>query len=346
MREQITPSNLSSTGPYLSLLGFSRMSAAGLKCGFSADAVLHAAGMRVDVTKGTGHDLDLKSVLALFDAAITAGSKDYFPLVLPDHFSFDFLPELETFLSTSPNLDTAMKILDWLPALLVREFEFSVVNLGNNIALKFSLHQADKSLAANGLAETVLLVAEKFVRKLLPEVTELQAHFSHAPQVSAVRYRQAFIHPPLFNQAFTCLSMPATGLNAPIAQGSSQLNALMALAMENSLRNLQQLSSWSERLMSILQKQPECSMEVVASQLDVPVRSLQRKLHSEGTTFQALQMKALLALAEAYLRQPDLDIESISIKLGFSDRHSFSRAFKRWTGHTPSSWRSNHLGRI
>jgi AraC-like DNA-binding protein len=36
-------------------------------------------------------------------------------------------------------------------------------------------------------------------------------------------------------------------------------------------------------------------------------------------------------------------MESLSADLGFSDRHSFTRAFKRWTGLSPSAFKRQQL---
>ncbi|MFT5062642.1 MAG: AraC-like DNA-binding protein, partial [Gammaproteobacteria bacterium] len=39
------------------------------------------------------------------------------------------------------------------------------------------------------------------------------------------------------------------------------------------------------------------------------------------------------------LREGSLDIESIGFKLGFTERRSFTQAFQKWQGQTPSSYR-------
>jgi len=44
-------------------------------------------------------------------------------------------------------------------------------------------------------------------------------------------------------------------------------------------------------------------------------------------------------MAQSALREPRCHIETLSTELGFADRHSFTRAFKRWTGLSPSAFR-------
>jgi AraC-like DNA-binding protein len=49
-------------------------------------------------------------------------------------------------------------------------------------------------------------------------------------------------------------------------------------------------------------------------------------------------------MASDLLEDPRLSLESVAEKLGYSDVANFNRAFKRWTGLTPSGWRKNQRG--
>lgn len=79
----------------------------------------------------------------------------------------------------------------------------------------------------------------------------------------------------------------------------------------------------------------------IAKGLFMNVRTLQRRLRDEGTTFQNLLTEVRRELAHQYLRDSRLSLNEISYLLGFSEMSSFSRAFKRWTGETPGSYRHN-----
>lgn len=82
------------------------------------------------------------------------------------------------------------------------------------------------------------------------------------------------------------------------------------------------------------------SSEAIARRLFMSKRSLQRRLAEEGTSFQILLAETRQQLARHYLQQPDLSLSEIAYLLGFGDSTSFFRAFKGWTGHTPSMVRS------
>jgi AraC-like DNA-binding protein len=81
------------------------------------------------------------------------------------------------------------------------------------------------------------------------------------------------------------------------------------------------------------------SEEAVARALHVSVRTLQRKLAGEGTSFREVVDAAKGQLAQAYLADPKVSVGEVAALLGFSEPSSFNRAFRRWTGHTPGRWR-------
>jgi AraC-like DNA-binding protein len=80
-------------------------------------------------------------------------------------------------------------------------------------------------------------------------------------------------------------------------------------------------------------------IEQVARSLNMSARTLQRRLAENGHGFGEIRDQIRFQLAAQALKPKVLNIEEISEKLGYSDRHSFTRAFKRWSGLTPSAYR-------
>ncbi len=77
----------------------------------------------------------------------------------------------------------------------------------------------------------------------------------------------------------------------------------------------------------------------VASALGVSARTLQRKLSEEGAVFQELVDQARRELAERLLRTTQYPLVEIAFLTGFAEQSGFTRAFKRWAGETPRSYR-------
>jgi AraC-like DNA-binding protein len=82
------------------------------------------------------------------------------------------------------------------------------------------------------------------------------------------------------------------------------------------------------------------TMADVAQRLAVSHRTLQRRLHEEGTNFQQELNGLREQLARHYLVNTSYSSAEIAFLLGYDDPNSFFRAFHAWTGQTPESTRS------
>ncbi|WP_025804538.1 AraC family transcriptional regulator [Pseudomonas chlororaphis] len=80
-------------------------------------------------------------------------------------------------------------------------------------------------------------------------------------------------------------------------------------------------------------------IEQVASDLNMSGRTLRRRLSEHDLTFEALLEQVRRARTLSLLANPQLSIERITEAVGYSDVRSFRRAFKRWTGLSPSAYR-------
>jgi len=84
-------------------------------------------------------------------------------------------------------------------------------------------------------------------------------------------------------------------------------------------------------------------VEDAATLLSVHPRTLHRRLHEEGTSFQRVLKEARFAVARQLLSGTRLDLTQIALALGYADLTVFSRAFRTWAGVPPSHWRA-HAG--
>src|SRR5215510_6373557 len=78
----------------------------------------------------------------------------------------------------------------------------------------------------------------------------------------------------------------------------------------------------------------------IARQLGMSLRTLERRLGSEGLTFTGILSELRVDLAKRYLLEKDLPISKIAWLLGYQDVTAFTHAFKRWTGKSPREVRA------
>ena len=78
-----------------------------------------------------------------------------------------------------------------------------------------------------------------------------------------------------------------------------------------------------------------------ATHLGLSQRSFQRRLSELGLAYQQLLDQTRHELARRYLDDPAKSVTEITFLLGFSEQSAFTRAFKRWSGISPSAYRGS-----
>lgn len=85
-------------------------------------------------------------------------------------------------------------------------------------------------------------------------------------------------------------------------------------------------------------------LPLIAQELNITQRTLQRKLNDAGIGFQQLLDRTRHELALEYLKQKNLSIAEIAFLLGYQEQSSFNHAFKDWTGMNPGAYREPRGG--
>ncbi|MEJ2309275.1 MAG: AraC family transcriptional regulator [Gammaproteobacteria bacterium] len=155
-------------------------------------------------------------------------------------------------------------------------------------------------------------------------------------------YRHYFGCEPEFDQPRSALWFELEKVNEPLPAVNKELAKINEHALLDYLDQLhkEDLTRKVERAIAELLVDGEISDGKVAESLFISTRTLQRRLAEDGLTYKQLLENVRRTLAEEYIRDERLSLNEISYLLGFSEQSSFSRAFKRWTGTSPSEARS------
>ena len=100
-----------------------------------------------------------------------------------------------------------------------------------------------------------------------------------------------------------------------------------------------QLRREVEQKLERLLEAGDANLDRVASDLGLSRQTLYRRLKAEGTTLEEVLDALRRRLALRYIRDEGVSAKEAAYRLGFSDPAAFSRAFKRWTGQSPSEMR-------
>jgi AraC-like DNA-binding protein len=139
-------------------------------------------------------------------------------------------------------------------------------------------------------------------------------------------------------------TLSAEDLSAPNTSSDPALLALLehhanqAISQRQPLQGLPGLVR--QRLRESLgQRLP--SIQEMARRLRLSPRTLQRRLSDEGTSFQQQLDAVREELARVYVQESKLPLGEVAYLLGYSELSTFLRAFRRWTGKTPSQFRQS-----
>ena len=80
-------------------------------------------------------------------------------------------------------------------------------------------------------------------------------------------------------------------------------------------------------------------LAAIADAMHLSERTLRRQLAADGASFSRLHDRVRTERALELLHDHNLSIGEVGNHVGFTDAREFRRAFKRWTGHTPSEAR-------
>lgn len=160
-------------------------------------------------------------------------------------------------------------------------------------------------------------------------------------------YRQRWRCPVVFNSEQDSVCFPAALLATRLRQPDPQLRKTLEAHALSQLAALDTDTDLTSRVKASIQKQLRQGItrqDMVAEDLGLTSRTLQRKLSQEGASYQRLLDEVRQQLAEDYLSGTDLAIPDIALRLGYSETTSFHRKFKAVKGMTPGEFRQSKAG--
>jgi AraC-like DNA-binding protein len=171
--------------------------------------------------------------------------------------------------------------------------------------------------------------------------------FTHASSVSSGETSRLLRTQCLHLQPRAGFSFDAEWLDLPVSRDQDALSTFLRDAPDSLLRKPQAPPSIAARVRRHLREQcpgVAASLEQVARSLHMTETTLNRRLQQEGLHFQTIKDELRREASIRYLQHENLSLSAIADRLGFSEPAAFSRAFKRWTGFTPSVFRQEQAG--
>ena len=182
-----------------------------------------------------------------------------------------------------------------------------------------------------------------------PDAAPTRVALEHPSPGTALEsaYTRRWNCPVLFDQPTSHITLPRSLLELPLRQPDPILRRTLEDHAQTQLQMLepdQETSDLSARVSaSIRQHLSEgiTRQDLIAESLGLTARTLQRRLNHEGQSYQNLLDAVREEQACNLLRHSGHSVETIALRLGFSEVRSFHRRFRQWTGQSPGAFRGD-----
>jgi len=155
-------------------------------------------------------------------------------------------------------------------------------------------------------------------------------------------FRRHFQAPIQYNEEIATLVFPAQDLDLPLPGSDPLLRGLVEEKIRSQKGSFH--DDFPDDIRRLLRTQLAgqlSSADEIAHVLGVNRRTLSRRLMGRpgGGGYRSLANETRYALAQQLLRDTQIPISQVVAALGYSEASAFTRAFRRWSGVTPTAWR-------
>lgn len=255
-------------------------------------------------------------------------------------------------LMSSPNLRQAievstqffnMRLKDYRIALLENN-EFSIIEIkethpvvSNQLAQAETLRRFFYECLMIGVIQ-----AGQFLREHDFSDIELSVDWSEPSYHKAYQHQLPTIH---FNQPTNQIRYKKQLLDLPIKMADPiAFKQALAECEAEQLRFSEQIKDICLTVKAELNLNPQVgypTFDEIANRLNMSSRTLRRHLSQVGSSYLHLLEEVQQKEAENLLLNSDMEIQEIALYLGYIQPTNFTRAFKKWTGQTPITFRKN-----
>lgn len=307
--------------------------------GDSAD-LLRRAGLPTDVESNLDGFISFQKFARLLEGSADQLNCPDFGLQLSARQGLSVLGPLAILASNLSNVTSAFQAISRYMHLQIPALKLSLQSAESNKHLQIRvvvveaapvpLSQFYELIVGNGQKITHMLAGGQFPAQHI--------RFPHQPRASSVKYRQFFSCEVSFSQDHCSVELAQSLASRPVTHANPQTaeiaaNYLAALAPQNDLAG--QVLQFVYTLLPTGQ----CKIQLVAQQLNLHPRTLQRRLSNEGLVFEELVDQARKTLAQRYLAEPNLEFIRIAGLLGYADQSALNRSCRRWFNATPKQMR-------
>jgi AraC-like DNA-binding protein len=213
--------------------------------------------------------------------------------------------------------------------------------LGGGEETRLSLSLVEPAIdAEHFIEELMLLIWHRFCNWLIGDrVPLLCTEFGFAETPQRAEYRIMFPGPVAFGHPCSSIVFDSNWLGAPVVRSRRELQHYLQRLPDEWFIKQDFDHSLGDRVLRVLGESEEFpDLASLAARWSMSSRTLHRRLQREGSSYRELLQQVRRERAIALLVETDHQVGEIARQLSMTDP-AFSRAFRRWTGMSPLSYR-------
>ncbi|MEO0497960.1 MAG: AraC family transcriptional regulator ligand-binding domain-containing protein [Pseudomonadota bacterium] len=256
------------------------------------------------------------------------------------------LQHLVTVLREAASLPSALYRFSTFWNLILDDFQLELSNKSDHLELRVTPNSADATPQRFGHM-LILKLAHGLLSWLAGhEVPVRHVRFAFQRPAFAADYAVIFPTSVEFEAGCTSISFDPYRLGDPIKRSSQEASEFLERAPLDWIFTAGRMHMYSLRVRAFLYRTQwqTCQLPEAAAAMKMTPRTFIRRLKDEGTSFQEIKDALRRDIAILALQESKKTIDEISYENGFSSSANFHRAFRKWTGRTPASYRQSVSG--
>jgi AraC-like DNA-binding protein len=303
--------------------------------------VCAAAGFDVSLFDDPTNLVTYRAASQLYRACVERTGCNHFGLLKGRASGLNSLGLVGILMKCAPDVGAALRGLVRFMHLNIRGAAATLREHGKLGMLGYEIH-APGVEAADQINDGALASAFNIMTALCgPQWKPVEVLFEHGPPPDTTPFHEFFRVPLRFGMTENALVFSASWLTRPLPPVERELSRLVRdriAALEREYRE-----DFAEQVRSLLRTGLAAGSgwraDEIARHLSMHSRTLHRRLAAGGTNFRALVDECRYQIAQQMLKNTDVDVGHIAYVLDYADATAFARAFRRWSGSSPSRWR-------
>jgi AraC-like DNA-binding protein len=313
-----------------------------LEFGLNPEKVITGAGVAPRLLNDPDNIIPFAALGHLITVCIARTGCNHFGLLLGQRGNASSLGVVGLLLRQAPNVGSALQDLVKYLHLHDRGAVSKLSVDGDVAVLSYAIyHQGAES--ADQIADGALAIGCNLMRGLCgPDWKPHEVLISHRKPADAAPLKRFFQAPIRFDAEEAALVFSTECLDRSLPAADPDLHRLLQVHLHDLDRaEGGEFPDQMRRILRSLLLHHQCSADGMAKLFAIHRRTLNRRLRSHGTGFHLLVEEARYQIARQLMSETRVPLAQVAAALDYSEPSAFTRAFRRWSGMSPTEWRAS-----